>query len=437
MQDWQENKDRELRLRAYLETLEDAIGHADRREPLRRYLTGLFVAEGRKSVEPLAALGLEAGMTVSARHQSLLHLVGKAPWSDAAILETGYRHAIGPILAHGAIAAWVVDDTGHPKAGNHSVGVARQYCGNLGKVDNCQVAVSLSLVNETASIPVGYRLYLPKAWADDLERRRKVGVPDEVEFQTKPEIALDLLDAALAAGKPKAPVLADAGYGDGTPFRDALSTRGLPYLVGVKAGTSVFPAAGTSVGAKAGEGGKPMSVEEVARSLPEKALREVLWREGGKSTLSSRFAVLRACPAHGRRRRPEEWLLIEWPAQEAAPTHYWLGTVDPEACLQELVELAKLRWRIERDYEELKQELGLSHYEGRGWRGFHHHASLCIAAYAFLAAERAVFSPLGASDRGGFLAKPALSRDYRPRGAAPRPATPADVDRYDALANRS
>lgn len=437
MQDWQENRKRERRLRAFLETLDAAIGHADRQAPLRKYITGLLVAEGRKSVEPMAALGPETGKTVSASHQSLLHLVGKAPWSDEAVLDAAYRYAEAPLQRHGSIAAWALDDTGHPKSGNSSVGVARQYCGNLGKVDNCQVAVSLSLVNETASIPVGYRLYLPKVWADDLDRRRKVGIPDDLEFQTKPEIALALAGAAVAAGRPKAPVIADAGYGDGTPFRDGLTALGLPYLVGVKCGTSVRLVTECAAGVEADEEAAPMSVEELARSLPEHAFREVMWREGAKGTLSSRFAVRRVRPNHGSKKRPAEWLLIDWPAGEPGPTHYWLGTVDPGACLQDLVELATLRWRIERDYEELKQELGLSHYEGRGWRGFHHHASLCIAAYAFLVAERAAFSPLSPPSRAGFLGKSSLPRNYKPRGAAPQPAPPANVHRHDATANRS
>lgn len=437
MKDWQENRERERRFDAYVEALADAVGHADRREPLFCYLTGLMTVEGRKSVEPMAAAVAADAKSVSARRQSMTHFVGQAPWSDSAMLLVAIAQALPPVLSHGPLLAWVLDDTGIPKKGDHSVGVARQYCGNTGKVDNCQVAVSLSLVNELASLPVGYRLYLPKAWAKDSERRAKVGVPTEIEFQTKPEIALDLLRAALAAGRPVAPVTADAGYGDGTNFRDALTALELPYLVGVKGGTTVWP---PGQGPIAAPEDQPVTAAALVESLPEQAFREVIWRDGTKGDLSSRFAVRRVRPAHGHEPgaelRPEEWLLVEWPVGDEKPAHFWLGTLDHGASLQELVEFAKLRWRIERDYEELKQELGLDHYEGRSWRGFHHHASLCIATYAFLVAERAAFSPLCARGGTGFLPQPALPQDYRPRGAAPGTAPPADVNRNDALPNR-
>jgi len=437
MQDWQENRERERRFEAYVEALVDAVGHADRREPLFCYLTGLMTVEGRKSVEPMAAAVAADDKTVSARRQSMTHFVGRAPWSDSAVLNVAIEQGLPPMVSHGPLLAWLLDDTGIPKKGEHSVGVARQYCGNSGKVDNCQVAVSLSLVNELSSLPVGYRLYLSRAWAEDSERRAKVGVPTEIQFQTKPEIAIDLLTSALDAGRPPAPVGADAGYGDSTKFRDALTDLELSYLVGVKGGTTVWQ---PGQGPLAAPEDKPLTAATLVASLPDKAFREVIWRDGTKGDLSSRFAVLRVRPAHGHKPgaelRPEEWLLVEWPSGEEKPAHFWLGTLDSGACLQEIVEFAKLRWRIERDYEELKQEIGLDHYEGRSWRGFHHHASLCIAAYAFLVAERAAFSPLCARGGAGFLPQPALPRGYRPRGAASGTAPPADVDRDDARTHR-
>lgn len=276
-------------------------------------------------------------------------------------------------------------------------------------------------------------------------------MPQEIQFQTKPEIAIELLDAALAAGRPSAPVGADAGYGDNTSFRDALTTREVPYLVGIKGGTSIWapgqgplppdPANPRSRNLRRDAEHKPITAGELATSLPGTAFREVIWREGTKGSLSSRFAVERVRPAHGDEKltvpRPEEWLLIEWRTGDEKPEHFWLGTLDSGACLQELVEFAKLRWRIECDYEELKGELGLDHYEGRSWRGFHHHASLCIAAYAFLVAERATFSPLGTRRSTSFIPQSALPEDYRPRGATPRPATPANVDRHAARQNRT
>jgi len=436
MQDWQENRGRERRFDAYVEALVTAVGHADRREPLVCYLAGLMTVEGRKSVEPMAAAVAADAKGVSARRQSMTHFVGQATWSDGTMMDVAFKQALSPILSHGPILAWVLDDTGIPKKGSHSVGVARQYCGNTGKVDNCQVAVSLSLANEWASMPVGYRLYLPKAWAQDAQARAKAHVPPEIEFQTKPEIALDLIRAALAAGRPVAPVIADAGYGEGTGFRDTLTALGLPYLVGVKSGTTVWP---LSEGLDpAVPRGRPLNIGEFAKALPGTAFQHVTWRDGTKGELNSRFAMWHVRPAHEEggdaSLRPVEQLLIEWPYGEERPTKFWLGTLN--TWLHRLVEFAKLRWRIERDYEELKQELGLDHYEGRSWRGFHHHASLCIAAYAFLVAERAAFSPLGPRRSARILPQPALSRDFRPRGAASGPAPSADVDRDTARTDR-
>ncbi len=425
-----------------------AVEHADRAEPLRAYVTGLISIEGRKSVEPMAAV--IDPMKVSKRHQSMLHIVGTSPWSDGAVMKVAYDWAKGPITDHGPIDAMIFDDTGIPKKGRHSVGVGRQYCGVKGKQDNCQVVVSLSIGNETATLPVAYRLYLPKDWAEDPDRRQKCGVPEKIEFQEKWKIALMLVDDALASGKPRVPVLADAGYGDATDFRDGLTGRHLPYIVGVKKDTTVWepgkgPLPPEPRTGKRGQPQKclrrdedhqPLPIVDIARGLDPSDFTEVVWREGTKCEMQSRFAAVRVCPAHRdyyrTAPRPEEWLLIEWPSAEKEPTKYWLSTLNETTPLAELVRTAKMRWRIERDYQELKDELGIDHYEGRGWRGLHHHWALCIAAYAFLVAERALFSPLGppGSDRGFRL--PALPATFQPRGAAARPASPADVDNHAA-----
>lgn len=222
----------------YVDRLIDVIGHADRAEPLKDYCLGLMLPVERKSVEPLAAVTAPA--RVSAKHQSLLHFVGQAPWSDAALLGR-VREQVQPVIErHGPIEAWIIDDTGFPKKGKHSVGVARQYCGQLGKQDNCQVAVSLSIANAAASLPIAYRLYLPEAWADHPERRAKAKVPQEIAFQTKPQIALDQIRAAQAAGVAPGVVLADAGYGVDGAFRAGLSALGLDYVVGVQSKLSVL-----------------------------------------------------------------------------------------------------------------------------------------------------------------------------------------------------
>jgi SRSO17 transposase len=324
-----------------------------------------------------------------------------------------------------------VDDTAFPKKGQHSVGVARQYCGVLGKQDNCQVAVSVSVANAAVSLPVAYQLYLPESWARDRRRRRAVGVPAAVAFQSKWQLALGQIQTVQAEGLPRAPVVADAGYGDTTAFRDALTTAALPYIVGVKGETTAWPPGKAPWPPKRwrGRGRPPTRVRRTARhtprslarlaaDLPEGAWRTVTWREGTRGAMRSRFARLRVRPAHRDEQRaeprPEEWLLIEWPRGEDAPTKYWLSTLPPMTPVAELVHLAKLRWRIERDYQELKDELGLDHFEGRGWRGFHHHGALCIAAYAFLAAERARFSPPAPL---AFLRAPRFPKGFTPRGA--------------------
>lgn len=419
------------RFAAYMDRLAHAAGHVDRAVPLKSYCTGLLLPGERKSVEPMAARLCPEN--VRQTHQSLHHFVAHAPWSDDDILETVRSYVVPAIEQQGPIAAWIVDDTGFVKKGTHSVGVARQYCGQVGKQENCRVAVSLSASTMKASLPLAWRLYLPQAWTQDKERRKAAGIPEEIGFQTKPEIALDQIRAAVARQIPLAPVLADPAYGNDTGLRDGITTLGLLYVLGIQSSLSVWKPGQAPLPKRKWSGigrptkllrrdprHKPVSVRELAVGLPSSAWKNVLWRQGTGKPLRSRFAALRVRPAHRdswmSEPRPEEWLLIEWPTQEAAPTKYWLSTLPAETKLRELVRLAKHRWIIERDYEELKQELGLGHYEGRGWRGFHHHATLCIAAYGFLVAERSRFSP---SARAGrlHLPIPQTPPQFSPRGS--------------------
>jgi SRSO17 transposase len=417
---------------AYVEALIEVIGHADRAEPLRDYCLGLMMPIARKSIEPLAAV--TAPERVSAKHQSLLHFVGQSPWSDEALIAR-VRDWVLPCMVEsgGPITAWIVDDTGFPKKGRHSVGVARQYCGQLGKQDNCQVAVSLSIANEQASLPIAWRLYLPEPWVQNPELRQKAKIPDHIGFQTKPQIALDQIRAAAAVGTPAGVILADAGYGADGAFRSGLSELGLAYVVGVQPTLSVWrpgeeplpPAPWKGTGRppslmRRRPDHKPLSARALARELPADAWQSVTWREGTNEELASRFAAVRVRPASRDYNlttpRPEEWLLIEWPEGDAEPLKYWLSTLPADRPLHDLVATAKLRWRIERDYRELKQELGLGHYEGRGWRGFHHHASLCIAAYGFLVSEREAIPPSApAVPQDG--RKSSVSRRSRPRAS--------------------
>jgi SRSO17 transposase len=427
----------------YVAHLSQGLGHADRHAGLSGYCTGLMLPLSRKSVEPMAAR--VDPLHASARHQALHHFVAKSEWSDTAVM-TRVRDWVMPWLGLDSGCYWIIDDTGFPKKGKHSVGVARQYCGQLGKQDNCQVAVSLSLASAQGSIPIAYQLYLPKDWAADPVRRKAAGVPQAQAFATKPEIALAQMRQAVAAGVPMGVVLADAGYGDETAFRDGITALGLLYAVGIRAATTVWapgteplpPKAWTGRGIKPTRlrrepGNEPVAVKTLAMALPAHAWRTVAWREGSNSALSGRFALVRVRPAHrdnwATQMRAQEWLLIEWPEGDAEPAKYFLTTAPDGATLEQIVFVTKMRWRIERDYQDLKQDFGLGHYEGRGWRGFHHHATLSIAAYGFLVAER--LKP--GSDTGSkknFIERhaPGVPEDYVPRGS---PASPASRTGFD------
>ncbi len=439
-------RESEERFAAYFERLAGVVGHSDRVGPLLDYCTGLLLPGERKSVEPMAAIIAPA--RTAAEHQSLLHFVGQSAWSDEAMLGQVLELVTPALAADGGIEAMIVDDTGFAKKGSHSVGVARQYCGRLGKTDNCQIAVTLSLANHQASLPIAYRLYLPESWANDAERRKKAHVPDDVEFRTKPEIALSQIEAAQKAGAARGVVLADAGYGVDGAFRAGVTALGLTYAVGVQSTLSVWRPGEGPLPAKpwSGQGRKPsrvrrdgehlpVSVKQLASDLAADVWREVEWREGSNQPLSSRFAAVRIRPASRDRKlaqpHPVEWLVIEWPEGEPEPSKYWLSTLPEDTPLEALVDVIKLRWRIERDYEELKSELGLAHFEGRGWRGFHHHASLCIAAYGFLIIERSAFPPSGRWRRE----KPTLPGGSRsPRAADPSRKTCPQLDRHNAKA---
>ena len=426
----------------YIAALGGAMGHLDRVGPMRDYCTGLLMPGERKSVEPMAAVTAPA--RVPAQHQSLLHLVGQAPWSDEAVLAKVRDLVVPAIERSGPIEAWIVDDTGFAKKGIHSVGVARQYCGRLGKTDNCQIAVTLSVANHFASLPIACRLYLPEIWVNDALRRAKAHVPEDIMFRTKPQIALEQIAAAKAAGVAGTIVLADAGYGCDGEFRAGLTAMGFTYALGVQSTLSVWPPGMEPLPPKpwSGRGRKssrmqrdadhaPVSAKDLALGLPAQAWCEVEWREGSNAPLSSRFAAVRLRPASRDWKRhephPFEWLLIEWPEGEKEPAKYFLSTLPEGVSLEVLVDAAKMRWRIERDYEELKSELGLAHFEGRSWRGFHHHATLCIAAYGFLIRQRADFSPSNAG-KSGTSGLSSYRRPVKPTSPAraPRPKFHSD-----------
>jgi SRSO17 transposase len=415
-----EAKDIESRFTRYVEGLVSVIGHADRAGPLQDYCLGLVMPGERKSVEPMAAI--TAPGRTAAQHQSLLHFVGEGGWSDDDVLGKVREMVLPQIERYGPIEAWIIDDTSFPKKGQHSVGVSHQYCGQLGKQANCQVAVTLSLANHGASLPVAYRLYLPKAWAEDDARRCKAKVPEDITFKTKPEIALDQIRWAYEVGLPGRMALLDAGYGHDSKLRAGITELGLTYVAGIQPQTLVWkPGVRPGRPPKKGRCAAPnaTSVKDLALSLRPRAWRTIKWREGTNDWLSSRFARVRVhvASSHERSEKPsKEWLLIEWPEGEDEPTKYWLSTLPSNIPFRDLVDAAKLRWRIERDYEELKQEVGLGHYEGRGWRGFHHHATLCIAAYGFLISERETIPPSGPRS-ATLLPQLIVPHSYRPRGS--------------------
>jgi SRSO17 transposase len=278
-------------------------------------------------------------------------------------------------------------------------------------------------------LPIGYRLYLPKEWAEDRARRDLAGVPQDIRFKTKQQIALELIRRAHASGIPLGVLLMDLDYGRDSRLRASVSALGLSYVVGIQPNVLMW-APGTDPKRpdkslnNNGRRGEPdlISAKEIARALPKHAWRTIRWREGSADWLSSRFARVRVRVGYNGAipgQVAEEWLLIEWPEGETqlSKCKYWLSTLPAEISFEQLVDIAKMRWRIERDYQELKQELGLGHYEGRSWRGFHHHATLCIAAYGFLVAERAAIPPSGPGCPA-LLSTPALPNGYRPRGSA-------------------
>ena len=391
-------------LTTFLDALTDGMGRPERRTAMRQYVTGLLLDGERKSIEPIAARLVDAATEVEAMRQRLQQCVVVSPWSA----DTMFAR-IGRLLARDlpGIEAFVIDDTGFPKKGEHSVGVGRRYSGTLGRTDNCQIATSVHVAGERGSGCIGMRLYLPETWTTDRERCTAAGVPGTVAFAPKWQHALDLLDAAHGAGVGPYVVLADSAFGKVTAFRDALRSRGLSYVVRVSEDLVVWPP-GTSFAVPGGTPiGRPRTVERakpgitpvsVATLAPRLTHRRVTWRDGSRGAQASRFAAVRMRTAHEHRQGagpgPEEWFLSEWPPGASRPTKFYFASMPRQTSLRTLVRLAKLRWRIERDYQEMKGELGLDHFEGRTWNGFHHHAALCAAAHAFLALRRAFFPPV-------------------------------------------
>ncbi len=384
------------RLVGFVEEVAERLPLRRQRENALLYVRGLIEHGGRKSLQP-TLFRLEE---TPARYESMQQFLADSPW-DPVLLVRACAERVAPEIG---VIAWVVDDTGIVKDGKHSPGVKRQYSGTLGKIGNCQVTVSVHAVGERGTLPLGWSLYLPEEWCDDQERRRKAKIPDELCFQTKPELAACMCDEAAGWEVPTAPVLADCAYGDDGRFRTKLHGQELEYLLAVSAQISVYgpettftvPQRNGAVGRRrsvARPDRKPESVRALALRLPKRAWKTLACRTTpAGEQVSSRFAFVRVVATHPVRNNNlpprEEWLIIEWPEREDAPTDYWLSNLPADTTRERLARLARLRWTIELDYRQLKGELGLDHYEGRSYLGFHHHTALVTCAHAFLTLER-------------------------------------------------
>ena len=419
----------DARLEGFLERLTTSLGRPDRRRQARTYVAGLLLEGERKSIEPMA------GRLGATDHgQALHHFVAHSPWACEGLFAAMTQEAarLWP-RPH----AWIIDETSFPKAGTHSVGVGHQYCGALGKLANCQVAVSLhyaaGTLEQAASAALGWRLFLPREWSGDAPRRKKAGVPESITYRSKNALALELVDEALGRGLPPAPVLADSDYGDDYSWRAALRARGVGYCVAVEPKAKAWTSA--PVGSPPPAAGRPQPkdllpapkrLDQIARELPPRAWRRLSWREGTRGPMQGRFARVAIWASHGYTQRQHggerarEWLLVEWPPDKEAPTDYWLahlGSATRTPTLKRLVGLARERWRVEQDYRELKDELGLDHFEGRSWQGWHHHVALTCLAHLFLQGERT--RPAA----GGTQKKPGRAvRARKPAADAPPPA---------------
>jgi SRSO17 transposase len=388
------------------EVVAEAMGHPVQLGNGGLYVRGLLEQGERKSLEPMVArLGGEAD------YQSMQQFLAVSPWDPVAVMR-----AVGERVAPEIdVEAWVLDDTGFPKDGKHSPGVKRQYSGTLGKIGNCQIGVSLHAVGAKGTVPLGWALYLPQEWCEDKERRRKAKIPEDVEFETKPALGVKLAVRAAGWKVRKAPVLGDQAYGDNTELRDKLHAGGLQYVLSVSPETTVFSQQTNFLepGPRSGPGRKsnhprpdrdPEQVGRLIARLGEGQLKTVTFRDGPDGRpVKSRFMFVRVRAAHhwrahdGRGRWDksaaeipprEEWLIAEWPKGKSEPTDYWISNLPPSTKPGRLARLARLRWKIELDYRQLKGQLGLDHYEGRSWLGWYHHTALVTAAHGFLTLER-------------------------------------------------
>jgi SRSO17 transposase len=385
------------RLKSYLDQIGAVLGIASRRESFAIYAAGILGDGERKSTEPIAARACADPQKADAVHQRLLHFVSNSTWSDHDVRKTAAKYALKSMTARSPVQTWIIDDTGFLKQGKHSVGVQRQYTGSAGKVTNCQVGVSLTVATRDDHVPIDFELYLPHSWTDDAKRRAEARIPDDLEFKTKLQLALDMIGRARRNRIPRGIVLADSAFGSSSDFRAQLRKLGLHYAVGVDPQTAVFLLDPVSA-----QPGARMQVRDLALKIEASGgFRRCTWRKGTKEDLSARFARMRVVPAHDDGTAPAQreplWLLIEWRDGEAEPANYFLSSLSTRWNKKQLIEVVMQRWRTERAYEDLKGELGLDHFEGRRFSGWHHHVSIVLCCYAFVIAERVRHFPPSAA----------------------------------------
>jgi SRSO17 transposase len=382
------------RLEAFFDTIGAQLGNDSRRKSFAIYAMGILGDGERKSVEPIAARACADPQLAEAAHQSLLHFVSNARWSDQDVRRVAASYAIEAMTEHAPVEAWIVDDTGMLKQGTHSVGVQRQYTGSAGKIANCQIAVSLSVATRDDHVPIDFELYMPRSWTDDAKRRRAARVPEKLQFKTKPQLALEMIRRAVKAKVPRGVVLADSAYGSSSEFRQGVRDLGLHFAVAVDPQTSAWFVNddGTVSDGAASVRDFALAAEELGH------FRRCTWRKGTKEDLSARFAAMRVIPALQDASSPldereELWLLVEWRDGETTPANYFLSSLPKRLTKKQLIGIVMQRWRTERVYEDLKGELGLDHFEGRSFPGWHHHITVVLCCYAFVVAERARHFP--------------------------------------------
>jgi SRSO17 transposase len=375
------DRDAQDRLDQYFASMGEILGNDARKASFAIYAMGLLGDAERKSVEPIAARACPDPDRLDAAHQRLLHFITR-DWSDREVRLFAARHALEAMTRREKVNVWIVDDTGFLKQGKHSVGVQRQYTGSAGKITNCQIGVSLTVATPTEQLPIDFELYLPDQWLTDRKRRTEAKIPDDVHFKTKPELAVQMIRRAVKAKLPRGVVLADSAYGVSTVFRRELRRLHLDYAVGVPSDTKVF-----TIPASARGDSRELAVKDYALELEAAGeFRRHTWREGTGEPLRARFTrqrVLASADSH-----EELWLLIEWREGETEPANYFLSTLPKTMSVKRMLGIVMQRWRTERAYQDLKGELGLDHYEGRRFAGWHHHVSVALSCYAFVISER-------------------------------------------------